>query len=97
MPTTLVAQCPELKHIVFLGTGASSYMNVDELNARGIKATLYPRTRLVTHLDVDLAMMMATVDAFAASTQFHEGAHMSTNGPGAATIQPMRRSDRRPN
>ncbi len=37
MPTELVAQCPQLKHIVFLGTGAASYMNVAELNARGIK------------------------------------------------------------
>src|SRR5664279_5768678 len=27
MPTALVAQCPELKHIVFLGTGPASYMN----------------------------------------------------------------------
>ena len=30
---TLVAQCPELKHIVFLGTGPASYMNVDELDS----------------------------------------------------------------
>ena len=37
MPTDLVAQCAALKHIVFLGTGAASYMNVGELDARGIK------------------------------------------------------------
>ncbi|HET7802693.1 MAG TPA: NAD(P)-dependent oxidoreductase [Pseudolabrys sp.] len=37
MPTELVARCPRLKHIVFLGTGAASYMNVVELNARGVK------------------------------------------------------------
>jgi D-3-phosphoglycerate dehydrogenase len=36
MPTGIVAQCPALKHIVFLGTGAASYMNIAELNARGI-------------------------------------------------------------
>jgi D-3-phosphoglycerate dehydrogenase len=36
MPTAMVAQCPALKHIVFLGTGAASYMNVDELKARGV-------------------------------------------------------------
>jgi D-3-phosphoglycerate dehydrogenase len=36
MPTELVAQCPTLKHIVFLGTGAASYMNVDELKTRGV-------------------------------------------------------------
>ena len=28
MPTPLVAQCPELKHIVFLGTGPASYMSI---------------------------------------------------------------------
>jgi D-3-phosphoglycerate dehydrogenase len=36
MPTALVAQCPALKHIVFLGTGAASYMDVPALSARGI-------------------------------------------------------------
>jgi D-3-phosphoglycerate dehydrogenase len=36
MPTELVAQCLQLKHIVFLGTGAASYMNIAELAARGI-------------------------------------------------------------
>jgi D-3-phosphoglycerate dehydrogenase / 2-oxoglutarate reductase len=36
LPTDLVAQCDALRHVVFLGTGASSYMNVAELAARGI-------------------------------------------------------------
>src|SRR5437660_6128719 len=36
MPTDLVAQCCGLKHIVFLGTGAASYMNVSELQALGV-------------------------------------------------------------
>ena len=36
MPTELVAQCPALRHIVFLGTGAASYMDVEELKARGV-------------------------------------------------------------
>ena len=37
MPTELVARCKQLKHIVFLGTGAASYMNVDELKSGGIQ------------------------------------------------------------
>ncbi len=37
MPTEIVAQCRALKHIVFLGTGASSYMDVEALTMRGIK------------------------------------------------------------
>jgi D-3-phosphoglycerate dehydrogenase len=36
MPVELVAQCRSLKHIVFLGTGASSYMDVAALKARGV-------------------------------------------------------------
>jgi D-3-phosphoglycerate dehydrogenase len=36
MPTPVVAQCKSLKHIVFLGTGAASYMNIAELKDLGI-------------------------------------------------------------
>jgi len=36
MPTELVSQCKALKHIVFLGTGAASYMNIDELKSLGV-------------------------------------------------------------
>ena len=36
MPTDLVAQCKSLRHVVFLGTGAASYMNIAELKERGI-------------------------------------------------------------
>ena len=36
MPTELVARCKQLKHIVFLGTGAASYMNVAELKDHGV-------------------------------------------------------------
>ncbi|MBL6455558.1 3-phosphoglycerate dehydrogenase [Belnapia sp. T6] len=35
-PTEIVKQCPGLKHIVFLGTGARSYMNPEELEALGV-------------------------------------------------------------
>jgi D-3-phosphoglycerate dehydrogenase len=52
MPTPLVAQCPELKHIVFLGTGPASYMNVGELNERGIKVHIikgYGDTAVAEH------------------------------------------------
>ncbi|HEY0223471.1 MAG TPA: NAD(P)-dependent oxidoreductase [Pseudolabrys sp.] len=36
MPTGLVARCRQLKHIVFLGTGAASYMNIAELKELGV-------------------------------------------------------------
>jgi D-3-phosphoglycerate dehydrogenase len=37
MPTEIMAQCRGLRHIVFLGTGASSYMDVPALNKLGIE------------------------------------------------------------
>jgi D-3-phosphoglycerate dehydrogenase len=37
LPTEVVAQCSALKHIVFLGTGAASYMDIAALGARGVK------------------------------------------------------------
>jgi D-3-phosphoglycerate dehydrogenase len=36
LPNDIVAQCRSLEHVVFLGTGAASYMDVPALNARGI-------------------------------------------------------------
>jgi D-3-phosphoglycerate dehydrogenase len=36
LPTEIVAQCPALRHVVFLGTGAASYMDVAALAARDV-------------------------------------------------------------
>lgn len=36
MPTEMLRACPGLRHIIFLGTGARSYMNPEELAALGI-------------------------------------------------------------
>jgi len=36
----IAQQCTGLKHVVFLGTGARSYMNPDELSAIGITVHL---------------------------------------------------------
>lgn len=36
MPTPMIAQCKSLRHIVFLGTGAASYMDIAELNGLGV-------------------------------------------------------------
>jgi D-3-phosphoglycerate dehydrogenase len=59
MPTELVAQCKALKHIVFLGTGAASYMNVDELKDRGVSVHTikgYGDTAVAEH---SIALMLA--------------------------------------
>ena len=36
LPAEALRQCPSLKHVIFLGTGARSYMNPEELAALGI-------------------------------------------------------------
>jgi len=59
MPTELVAQCKQLKHIVFLGTGAASYMNVGELKSHGVTVHTikgYGNTAVAEH---SIALMLA--------------------------------------
>jgi D-3-phosphoglycerate dehydrogenase / 2-oxoglutarate reductase len=59
LPTPLLAQCPGLKHVVFLGTGAASYMNVAELEALGIRVHTikgYGDTAVAEHA---IALMLA--------------------------------------
>jgi len=36
-PTEIASQCPNLRHVVFMGTGARSYMNPEELAEIGIQ------------------------------------------------------------
>lgn len=59
MPTQYLSQCPSVKHIVFLGTGAASYMNIAELNALGITVHIiknYGDTAVAEHA---IALMFA--------------------------------------
>ena len=59
MPTDLVAQCKSLKHIVFLGTGAASYMNVAELEAAGVKVHTIRGYGDTAVAEQTIALMMA--------------------------------------
>ncbi len=52
LPTAMLAQCPGLKHVVFLGTGARSYMNPEELAELGIQVHIirgYGDTAVAEH------------------------------------------------
>ena len=40
LPTDIARQCKGLKHVVFMGTGARSYMNIEELAELGIEVHL---------------------------------------------------------
>jgi D-3-phosphoglycerate dehydrogenase len=59
MPTDLVAQCKSLKHIVFLGTGAASYMNVAEIEALGVKVHTIKGYGDTAVAEQTIALMMA--------------------------------------
>ena len=59
MPTDLVRQCRNLKHIVFLGTGAASYMNVAELEATGVKVHTIKGYGDTAVAEQTIALMMA--------------------------------------
>jgi D-3-phosphoglycerate dehydrogenase len=59
LPTAMVDQCDSLKHVVFLGTGAASYMNIAELAQRGIRVHIikgYGDTAVAEH---SIALMLA--------------------------------------
>jgi len=61
---------PQQTNMVFVHFPADRLPSLaTHLEARGIKARLAPRTRLVTHLDVDAAMIDTALDAF--RTFFH--------------------------
>jgi D-3-phosphoglycerate dehydrogenase len=81
MPTPLVAQCPELKHIVFLGTGPASYMDVGELEGRGIKVHIikgYGDTAVAEH---SIALMMAAArDIARMDREIRSGAWITHEG-----------------
>jgi D-3-phosphoglycerate dehydrogenase / 2-oxoglutarate reductase len=60
MPTEIMSRCRGLRHVVFLGTGASSYMDVAALNALGIAVHTikgYGDTAVAEHA---VALMLAS-------------------------------------
>jgi D-3-phosphoglycerate dehydrogenase len=59
MPTDWMRQCPSLRHVIFLGTGARSYMNPEELAELGITVHIikgYGDTAVAEHA---IALMWA--------------------------------------
>ena len=59
MPTELVERCKSLKHIVFLGTGAASYMNIAELKDRGITVHTIKSYGDIAVAEHTMALMLA--------------------------------------
>lgn len=65
MPTPLAAQCRGLKHVVFLGTGARSYMNPEQLAERGIAVHIIKGYGDTAVAECAIALMWASAKAFA--------------------------------
>ena len=65
MPTPLAAQCRGLKHVVFLGTGARSYMNPEQLAERGIAVHIIKGYGDTAVAECAVALMWASAKGFA--------------------------------
>jgi D-3-phosphoglycerate dehydrogenase len=64
VPTSVAAQCGALKHVVFLGTGARSYMNPDELGQRGIAVHTIKGYGDTAVAECAIALMWASAKSF---------------------------------
>jgi D-3-phosphoglycerate dehydrogenase len=60
LPTDVAKQCKGLKHVVFLGTGARSYMNPDELAGVGIDVHLIKGYGDTAVAEAAIALMWAS-------------------------------------
>jgi len=65
LPTDIAAQCKGLKHVVFLGTGARSYMHPEELAALGITVHLIKGYGDTAVAECAIALMWASARGIA--------------------------------
>jgi D-3-phosphoglycerate dehydrogenase / 2-oxoglutarate reductase len=66
LPTEIARRCTGLKHVVFLGTGARSYMNPEELAALGIEVHLIKGYGDTAVAECAIALMWAAARGLAA-------------------------------
>ena len=64
VPTAIAAKCTKLKHVVFLGTGARSYMNPEELAERGIAVHTIKGYGDTAVAECAIALMWASAKSF---------------------------------
>lgn len=65
LPTPIARQCAALKHVVFLGTGARSYMNPEELAELGIEVHIIKGYGDTAVAECAFALMWASAKGFA--------------------------------
>jgi D-3-phosphoglycerate dehydrogenase len=66
LPTEIARRCTDLKHVVFLGTGARSYMNPEELSEIGIAVHLIKGYGDTAVAECAIALMWAAARGLAA-------------------------------
>src|SRR4029453_18866565 len=59
LPTANLAQCRALKHVIFLGTGAASYMDVEALRSHDIRVHTIKGYGDVAVAEHTIALMLA--------------------------------------
>lgn len=65
LPTAIARQCRGLRHVVFLGTGARSYMNPEELAAAGIQVHIIKGYGDTAVAECAFALMWTAAKGFA--------------------------------
>ena len=65
LPTSALALCPQLKHVIFLGTGARSYMNPEELQEIGISVHIIKGYGDIAVAEHTIALMWAAARGLA--------------------------------
>lgn len=82
MPTAVMRRCRDLKHVIFLGTGARSYMHPEELAELGITVHIikgYGDTAVAEH---SIALMWAAARNIARMDRaVRQGTWLRTEGP----------------
>ncbi|MFO7747038.1 MAG: NAD(P)-dependent oxidoreductase [Orrella sp.] len=65
LPTDIAKQCPNLKHVIFLGTGARSYMSPEELAGIGIEVHIIKGYGDTAVAECAFGLMWAAAKGFA--------------------------------
>lgn len=81
VPTEIARKCSSLKHVVFLGTGARSYMNIEELAQIGIQVHIIKGYGDTAVAECAFALMWAAAKGFARMDRgMREGNWLRTDG-----------------
>ena len=81
LPTELIVRCPDLKHVIFLGTGARSYMDPEALAGCGVQVHTIKGYGDVAVAEHTIALMFAAArDVAAMDRSVRAGSWPRTDG-----------------